>query len=88
MIEVARTRDLAVIVIASLSISPFFSPQTAKVKASGRAYPDTTRASSGPIGVSIPTIGRRLPIEYRLQMTGAEVADRVLSNLSIPLPKE
>lgn len=65
-----------------------FSPQTAKVKASGRVYADTVRAATtGPVGISLPTIGRRLPIQYRLQLIGAEVADRVLSQFSIPLRK-
>lgn len=65
-----------------------FSPQTAKVKSSGRVYADTVRATTGgPIGVSLPTINRRLPIQYKLQLMGAEVADRVLSGFNIPLRK-
>lgn len=63
-----------------------FSPQTAKVKLFGRVFLDTVRVGSGRVGIGVPSISRRLPIEYSLQYAGAEAADRVMSAFHLPLP--
>ncbi|HVG37840.1 MAG TPA: hypothetical protein VM870_01060 [Pyrinomonadaceae bacterium] len=63
-----------------------FTPTTSKVKKFGRVYLDQLRAGQGRVGVSIPSVTGRLPIQYRLQIAGEEVADRVLNEFHIPLP--
>lgn len=62
-----------------------YAPQTAKVKTSNRIYPDTVRVSSGPVGIGVPSITRRMPLEYRLQMIGAEAANRIMDAFHIPI---
>jgi hypothetical protein len=63
-----------------------FSPETGKVKKFGRVYPDQVRGGSGRVGVSIPSVTGRLPIQYRLQLAGEEIADRIMTEFHIPLP--
>jgi hypothetical protein len=60
-----------------------FSPQTAKVKTFGEVFLDGTRTTGGPVGVSIPTARRHLPLEYRMRDGGREVADRIMEEFHI-----
>ncbi|HYJ47757.1 MAG TPA: hypothetical protein VEV81_14165 [Pyrinomonadaceae bacterium] len=58
-----------------------YMPQTAKVLASGRVYLGTTNTGTGTVGVGVPSVSRRLPIQYQLRDAGREVADRVAAKL-------
>ncbi len=63
-----------------------FAPTTAKSKADGRVYPNSSRRGPVSIGLPIPT-GRSIQLtEYLLQQAGEEAADRVLRALNIALP--
>ena len=54
-----------------------FTPQTAKVLTSGRVYLGSRRAGVGGVGIGVPSISGRFPLEYQLKEAGENVADRV-----------
>ncbi len=62
-----------------------FMPQTAKVLTSGRVYLGSRRVGTGGVGIGVPSITGRFPLEYQLKEAGENVADRVKNKL--PLSK-
>lgn len=58
-----------------------FSPQTAKVQAFGNVYLATRRVGRGPVGVGLPTVGNRMPLQYLMREAGRDVAGRVAEKL-------
>ena len=58
-----------------------FTAQTAKVMTSGRVYLGSRRVGTGGVGIGVPSITGRLPLEYQLKEAGAGVADRVRNKL-------
>jgi len=58
-----------------------FRPQTAKILASGNVYLATRRVGRGPVGVGVPGVGGRLPLQYLMREAGREVAGRVADKL-------
>lgn len=56
-----------------------FKPGTAKGLTSGRVYPGSH--SAGRVIVGVPSISRRLPIQYQLREGGQQIADRVRDKL-------
>jgi hypothetical protein len=69
-----RTEDVYVSYIV-------FRPQTAKILTSGNAYLSTRRVGKGPVGVGVPSIGGRLPLQYMMREAGREVAGRVADKI-------
>lgn len=63
-----------------------FEPETAKVKASGRAHHSIYRA--GRVGVSGPTKNSPLYSEYALKQAARETADRILSAFDLKVPDD
>lgn len=63
-----------------------FSPQTAKVKAEGRAYPQTYRR--GGIGIPSTRTSGPLYVEYMLKQAAVEAAERILGELRHAPPPE
>jgi hypothetical protein len=53
------------------------TPGTGKNKNMGRVYPDSV---SGPVG------GSRGPIQYRMELAGREVANRIMSSVGVGAP--
>ena len=80
--RVEGDRDMADVVI-EYSV---FMPQSAKVKTHGRVYLDGTQRGNGRIGVGVPSVTRRLPLQYLVQEGGRSVADRVLDKFHVSLP--
>ncbi|HYY57535.1 MAG TPA: hypothetical protein VE842_09385 [Pyrinomonadaceae bacterium] len=62
------------------------TPQTAKVLTSGRVYLGSSRIGTGGVGVSVPSIGGRMPLEYQLREGGRSVADRVMKVFQVEVP--
>ena len=56
-------------------------PQTAKIIASGNVYLATRRVGKGPVGVGVPGIGGRMPLQYLMREAGREVAGRVADKI-------
>jgi hypothetical protein len=54
-----------------------FTPGTAKVLTGGWVYPGNRGVGSGKVTVGVPTVARRLPLQYQLKDGGQQVADRV-----------
>jgi hypothetical protein len=66
-----------------LSISyQVYNPQTAKVLTTGRVHPGNRSAGSGGVIIGVPSVTRRLPLQYQLKEGGREIADRVRSKLA------
>ncbi len=64
-----------------------FKPQTGQVKNFGRVYLGSRRAGNGRVGVGVPSVGRRYPIEYYLREGGEDVAERVMSVFQVSPPR-
>jgi hypothetical protein len=62
------------------------TPQTAKVLTSGRVYLGSSRIGTGSVGVSVPSINGRMPLEYQLREGGRSVADRVMKVFHVESP--
>ncbi|HEY0377280.1 MAG TPA: hypothetical protein VGC87_10005 [Pyrinomonadaceae bacterium] len=73
-VEGSRENDIAV-------NYTLFMPQTAKVLAFGSVYLATRRAGRGPVGVGVPSVGGRMPLQYLMREAGSEVAQRVMDKL-------
>jgi hypothetical protein len=74
--KVERTGPSSSQVVLEYSV---YEPQTAKLKNSGRVYMDgTRRVGGGPIGIGVPSVSRRLPLDYLAREAGLNVAERVL----------
>lgn len=58
-----------------------FAPQTAKVTAFGNIYASLRGVGRGPVGVGIPSAGRRMPLQYQMREAGRDVAGRVADKL-------
>lgn len=58
-----------------------FRPQTAKILTSGNAYLSGRRIGRGPVGVGVPSVGGRAPLQYLMREAGREVARRVADKL-------
>ncbi len=58
-----------------------FMPQTAKVLAFGNVYLATRSARRGPVGVGVPSVGGRMPLQYLMREAGRDVAQRVMEKL-------
>ncbi len=58
-----------------------FRPQTAKIMASGNVYLASRRVGRGPVGVGVPGVGGRMPLQYLMKEAGREVAGRVADKL-------
>lgn len=56
-----------------------FKPETAKIEGSGRIYLDGSRRVGGVVGVGVPSVTRRLPLDYLAKEAGREIAERVLN---------
>ena len=56
-----------------------FKPVTAKGLTSGRVYPG--HRGAGGVVVGVPTVIRRMPLEYQLREGGQQIADRVKDKL-------
>lgn len=56
-------------------------PQTAKIMASGNVYLATRRVGRGPVGVGVPGIGGRMPLQYLMREAGREVAGRIADKI-------
>lgn len=63
-----------------------FIPKTAKVMTSGRIYLGSTARGNGRVGAGVPSVTRRLPLEYQLREGGREVADRVMDKFHVGSP--
>ena len=64
-----------------------FSPQTAQVKNFGRVYLGNRRAGNGRVGVGVPPVMKRYPLDYYMREGGEDVADRVMGLFQVPLPR-
>ena len=64
-----------------------FNPQTAQVKNFGRVYLGNRRAGNGRVGVGVPSVIKRYPIEYYMREGGEDVAERVMSVFLVPPPR-
>ncbi|HKQ52629.1 MAG TPA: hypothetical protein VJT74_09690 [Pyrinomonadaceae bacterium] len=73
-VEGNRTDDITV-------TYTLFRPQTAKIMAYGNVYLATRRVGKGPVGVGVPGIGGRMPLQYLMREAGREVAGRVADKL-------
>ena len=73
-IEGSRSDDVAVSYI-------LLRPQTAKILASGNVYLATRRMNRGPVGVGVPGVGGRAPLQYLMREAGREVAGRVADKI-------
>lgn len=58
-----------------------FRPQTAKILTSGNVYLTGRRVGRGPVGVGVPSVGGRMPLQYLMREAGREVAGRVKDKL-------
>jgi hypothetical protein len=58
-----------------------FSPQTAKIMTSGNVYLTARRMGRGPVGVGVPGVGGRLPLQYLMKEAGRDVAGRVADKI-------
>jgi hypothetical protein len=63
-----------------------FMPQTGKIVTSGRVYLGNKSVGTGNVGIGLPSVTKRLPIQYQLKEGGREVADRVKGKFQAPLP--
>jgi len=80
-LEVRTERDPAQ---TNLTITYYvFTPQTAKIFTSGHVYVGDTTASTGPVGVGVPSVTKRMPIDYQVKEAGREIADRVVSKFLV-----
>lgn len=68
----------------SVSISYIvFMPQTAKILTSGRVYLGSRSVGRGGVGIGVPSISGRLPLEYQMKEAGENVADRVKNKIGV-----
>lgn len=64
-----------------------FMPQTAKVLTFGSVYLLVgRRAGNGRVGVGLPPVGGRVPLQYQMREAGRGVAERVMSKLQSATP--
>ncbi|HYP28209.1 MAG TPA: hypothetical protein VE262_15950 [Blastocatellia bacterium] len=64
-----------------------FEPQTARVKNFGRVYLGSRRAGNGRVGVGVPSVIKRYPLDHYLREAGEDVADRVMDVFQVPPPR-
>jgi hypothetical protein len=62
-----------------------FAPQTGAVKGFGEVYLDSNRMGTGRVGVGLPKVANRVPLEYLMRDGGRNVADRVMQKLNVGL---
>ncbi|HEX8844480.1 MAG TPA: hypothetical protein VF791_07540 [Pyrinomonadaceae bacterium] len=56
-------------------------PQTGKILTTGRVYLGAKTVGRGSVGVGVPSVSKRLPLQYQVKEGGHEVADRVRGKL-------
>jgi hypothetical protein len=68
----------------TVSISYYgYTPQTAKVMTSGRVYLGSRGVGRGGVGIGVPSITGRLPLDYQMREAGKSVADRVRNKFGV-----